>query len=178
MKIQEALTKIRGLKTDAKVLFNEASTQKVRTLFLDVDAGYYKDNKEYDTNDKICSATDKLAEAHQLKLAVQEANVKHGLVYLIQKLDFLKTMCSHLKDFTNIPTTTDPQIISLGGLRAQIAYKVEQATFNTERIEYLYKFAQEEIRKINEELQQKNWEVEVDLSATDKTYITLGRGEE
>lgn len=173
MKIQEALTKVRELKADAQSLLQEASSQRVRIIYLEVDKAYYADRpKRFDgTNQKIGEALTKIKEAHFLKLAVQKANVENGMADRIQELDYLKSLCSGIKDFVSLPERTDPQVMATGSLRAQTTYKIEEATFNTSWMDETYRQAQDRIRQLNEELQALNWQVEIDLATLPESWF-------
>ena len=166
MKIQEALTKIKELKADAAKLMNEAARKKTRTVYLDVPEERYKKPKG-NIEPVIDNAIELLAEAHELKLAVQLANADHGLVNLIQESDLLKSLCAHFQGYEGIEKESDPSFSSFV-MRSTTnpAFEIQQANFDTDRMDESLSRWRDRIREINQMLQDKNWKVDIDLDNT------------
>jgi hypothetical protein len=175
MKIQEALSKVKALKSDAIRLISEAAEKKERIIYIDINDKYYTSKVE--TIDSIIEeALSKLAYAHEIKLAIQKANALTGIADLIQERDFMKILCQQLLQFIRVPPETDPMLERQSAFTASSSTAVflkKTATFNTEDINRVYNFAVDRIRNIDMEIQQKNWEVDIDELISQKFMSLL-----
>lgn len=167
MKIQEALSKVKELKTDATKLLGEAQRKKEKVIYLSIEEQYGSVNTA-EVDSLIEEAISKLAHAHDLKLAVQKANALTGITDLIQEKDFLKMVCSWLEPLRDVDKETDPKLENTFGGTSEAVFMKKVATFNTEEVSYLYEKAVDRIREIEIEMQRKNWEVDIDEVLTEK----------
>jgi len=176
MKIQEALAKVKELKTDAFSLLTEAQDKKEKIVYLEV-ADKYEDSDSFHVDDLLEDALSKLAYAHDLKLAIQKANALVGVTDLIQEKDFLKMVCSWTDPLTKINSKSDPTLENnyLRATTTAAVYIIKKATFNTDAVKSLHEKAVARIREIEIALQRKNWDVDIDEVLTDNFMKLLDK---
>jgi hypothetical protein len=171
MKIQEALNRIKELKADAQKYYQEASLNKTRTVYLEIEDKYKE--KQHTTQEQIEHAIECLSELHILKLAVQKANVNYGLVALIQEADLLKSLCTMFSEFKGIQQETDPALTFTYGKQGNATFQLQRTNYDTEKMNADFERWQKRIREINSTLQKANWEENIDTNDLDNKYVKM-----
>jgi len=163
MTINEALAKVSTLKGELSRLEIKASQGATTTQYLGINDQYYSnaDELKCQENALLEQIVSLIAKIHNMKISIQEANYQKKINYLIQELDYWKTICTVLSSYRGQVVKTAPQLVGGGFGASNPVYIITQTNFDIDRVEKLYQDATCCIESIKNQIQEMNCKMEV-----------------